>query len=78
MKHVYGFHLLSGTNELDWFGYDSADTKSRSASRIAVEFSQHNTVKIQTIIKFLCSIYGILTRHRVYDEQGFVWMDMIL
>ena len=78
MEHVDGFHLLTSTNKLDRLRHHRADTQGSTTAGIAVEFSKHNTIEVQAVVKLLGRVHGILTRHGVHNEQCLIGVHGIL
>src|SRR3712207_809223 len=69
MEYIYGLELLTRTYKLNRFGYDRSDTERRTTTGVAIKFGQNYAIKIESVVKFLCSIYRILTGHRVDNKQ---------
>ena len=78
VEHVDSFHLLARSYKLNRLRNHRAYRKSRTATGIAVEFGQDHAVKVQTVVKFLSRIHGILSCHGVDNKQCLVGIDVIL
>ena len=78
VEHVNGLHLLASTYKLDRLCNHRAYRQGSTATGVAVEFSQHHAVKVQTVVELLSRVHGVLTRHRVYHEQRLVGLYSLL
>ena len=77
MEYVQRLHLLTRTDELDWFIDHRADGQRRTASCIAVELGQYHAVKVETVVELLGGSHGVLTRHGIHDEQGLARLNSL-
>ena len=75
MENVDGFHLLTGTDELDRLSDYRTDGESSTTTGIAVEFGKDDTIKVQTVVEFLSGVDGVLARHGVDNEQRLIRLD---
>ena len=78
IESVDGIHLLTHPHKLDRFVDYGTNGKRCSTAGITVQLGQYHAVKVQSIIELLRRIDGILSRHRVDDEQYFLRVDSIL
>jgi hypothetical protein len=61
--------LLADAGEFDRLAGNVTHRQRRAAARVTIELRQNNTRERQRFGKRACSIHGILTLHRVDDEQ---------
>ena len=78
MEHIDSLHLLARTHKLDRFGDNSTNRQCSTTTSVTIELSEHDSVEIQSVVKFLGSIHSILTRHWVHHEECLVWIECIL
>ena len=74
VEHVEGIHLLADTDELDGLVNHGADGEGGTATSVAIEFGEHHAVEVETIVEGLGRVDGVLTRHGVHHEEGFMRM----
>ncbi len=75
MEHLQGVHFFAARNEFQRFVDNRTDRYGSTAARIAVELGQDDTVEIEPVVELLGGIDGILTRHRVDDEERLARLD---
>ena len=63
MELVDSIQLFAGTHKLDRLIHNGTNRKSGTATGITIQLGQHNTVKVQTFIKFTGCVHRILTGH---------------
>ena len=78
MEHVDSLHLLARTDELDWFRHHRTDREGSTTTGITIELRQYDTIEIESVVEFLRSIHGILTRHGVYHKERLIGVDGLL
>ena len=61
--------LLARRRELDRLPGDGADGERRAAARVAVELREDHAVEVDPLLERGRDVHGLLTRHRVEDEQ---------
>ena len=64
--------LLAGSEELDRCARHFAHGERCAAARVAVEFREDDAVDRKTIVKSLRAAHGVLSGHRIDDEQNLV------
>jgi hypothetical protein len=72
MEHVDSFHLLTGSNKLDWLRDHGADREGRTTTGITIELREHHAIEIEAVIELLGCINSILTGHGVDNEQRLI------
>ncbi len=78
MEKIECVELFACTDKFDWLCDHSTDRKRSTTSGITVEFGEHNAVKIETVIEFLCRIDCVLTCHGVHHEKSLLRFDSFL
>jgi len=75
---VDGIEFLACTYKFDGLVHNRTDREGGTTTGVTVELRQHYAVEVETLIKLLGGVYGILTGHGVYHEQNFVRLDGFL
>ena len=75
MEGFEGVDLLPHAHELDRLAGDVTYGQGRTATRITVGLGQHDTGQRQGFMEGLGGVGGILTGHRIDDEQRLVGID---
>ena len=75
IEDVQGLHLFAGTDELDGHLDHAADRQRRTPAGIAVEFGEDDPTVVQSIVEGLGRVDGVLARHGVDHEEGFLGLD---
>ena len=70
MEDLQGIHLLAARDELQRLIDYRTDRDGGTTSRIAIELREHHAVEVEAVVELLGRVYGILTRHRIHDEEG--------
>ena len=75
MEHVQRLHLLAGGDELDGLADDGLDGQGRTAAGVAVHLGEDDAVEVQAVVEGLGGLHGVLTGHRIHDEERLRRMD---
>ena len=68
--------LLAGRGKGDRLADDLLDGQRRTTAGIAVELGQDDTVEFEGVVERLRGVDGVLTGHRVDDEEGVIGLDL--
>ena len=77
VEHLELVELLADRGKLDGLAGDRLDGERSPASSIAVELRQHDAVEGNVLLERLGDVHGLLSRHRVEDEQDVERLDGI-
>ena len=67
--------LLAGRRVQDRLAGDRLDRQRGAAAGVAVELGHHDAVELRRLGELLGDVDGVLTGHRVDDEQHVVRLD---
>ena len=70
--------LLTGRGVHDRLAGDRLDRQRRAAAGIAVELAHDHAVEVDGLAELLGDVHGVLTGHRIDDEQHRVRPDRLL
>ena len=75
VEDVEVLELLAGGGEKDWDTGHLADRQRGAAAGVTVELGQHHTGEADALVERLGGGDGVLTDHRVQNEQDLVGVD---
>ena len=78
MEYIQILHLFSRRDKLDRLIHHVTDGNGSTPSGITIQLGQHYAIKIESIVKGLCSIHRILTRHGIHYKKCFRWIERFL
>ena len=75
MEWLDGIQLFTGTDKFDRLSCYVTHGKGSAASGVAVQLGEHNAGDVQSLVKGLGGIDGILTDHGVLHHNDFIGVD---
>ena len=78
MEQFEGVVLFARTDKLHRLTGDLLDRKRRAAAGVAIHFGEDESVEAELFVELLRALDGVLSEHRVGDEQDFVRTDLFL
>ena len=52
--------------------------ESAAPPRVAVELCEHHSVEVEAVVELLRGVHGVLSCHRVHDEECLIGIDGVL
>ena len=67
--------FFADADELDGLAGDLADGDRRAAASVAVHLGEDDAGKRELLVEFVCRVDGVLSSHRIGDEQNFLRIE---
>ena len=78
MEHIKSLQFFTRTDKFNRLTYHGTNRQCRSTTSITIQLGQDHTIKVQTIVKFLRRVHGILSGHGIHHEKGLFRIDCFL
>ena len=72
-----GIHFFTFRSKFYRFTHRVFDRQSRTTACVTIQFSQNDTVEIESVVEGFCCVDSVLTCHGVNDKKRFVGRDSV-